>query len=179
MSERDREQAERERVAAESERVEAEEERVTNEGPPEAATERSRVEAEVGRVEAEEGRVKNDRRRLTPGQFYRRATLLIALPLAFIALIPSTVGVIALSHYAVRNCERAQANRDAIRRSLSTNLLVLGYRYDGTTNRPVRAGPPIAYYASHPDELEAVLAARVAAIQDFPAISCDPPFRVF
>jgi hypothetical protein len=92
VSERKREEAELGRASAETERERREDLRRIGEGgreqhvPGHTTNEQSRVEAEEGRVLAEEKRA--DLR-----HFSLRIAAAIALPLAFIALIPALVGI--------------------------------------------------------------------------------------
>lgn len=104
---------------------------------------------------------------------YRRIALLIALPVALIALIPSTAGLVILARYADHNCKVGQANRDAIRATLLGTFINLGYRFDEETNAPAPAGKPLAYYAEHPGERKRALEQAVATLALFPPITCN------
>lgn len=129
MSERDREEAEERRVVAEGERVQAEEDRVDAEaGNGGSALEESRVVAEQARVDAEKVReVHEKHRRINEGgvdqhvpgntktgrveaeharqsertKMYRRVSALVALPIAFIVLIPMAGMIYAVNNRAV------------------------------------------------------------------------------
>lgn len=90
MSERERQIAEEARQAAEVERERREELRRIGEGGPEQHVPGN---VQTGRVEAEAQRVVAEQDRVGMRAFYLRVTGLLALPVAFIALIPALVGV--------------------------------------------------------------------------------------
>jgi hypothetical protein len=92
VSEREREEAELGRASAETERERREDLRRIGEGGPEQHVV-GHVTNEQGRVEAEEGRVLAEEKRADLRHFYTKLTASIALPLAFIALIPALVGI--------------------------------------------------------------------------------------
>lgn len=111
--------------------------------------------------------------RLTMRQQYGRIAILIALPVAFIALIPSSVGLFLLARYADHNCTAAQANRAAIRQTLLATFVQLGYRYDEKLGKAVPDGKPLAYYVEHPGEAARALKLAVETVERFPPITCD------
>jgi hypothetical protein len=92
VSEREREEAELGRASAETERERREDLRRIGEGGPEQHVP-GHVTNEQGRVEAEEGRVAAEEKRADVRHFYTKLAASIALPLAFIALIPALVGI--------------------------------------------------------------------------------------
>lgn len=158
MSERDeaaRRKAEQERIEAEGERVQNEEVRQEQEGAgigPEVSrvdAESDRDEAEairerqsLSRREAEKGRVENETIRIEAEQVrivaetkrgsirgtYLRLAAVMAMPLAFVALIPSVIGLLYLNSIAKENRERSIEVRD----SLCSFKRDLGRRHDQT-----------------------------------------------
>lgn len=198
MTEEDRDAAEADRAAAELGRVEAEEDRVDAEaGDGGVALELGRVQAEEARVEAEVEREQHEvRRRIAEGgpdqhvpgnvetgrveaeekrqqnarKLYGRVAALIALPLAFVSLIPSVVGLVLLKREVDNRCRDSAVNRTAIRGSVVDSLSALGYIYkDG---KVVPHGKPLAYYLEYPDERAQVLQNTRATLDRFPPISC-------
>lgn len=116
MSEQDRERAERQRADAELERVEQEDLRQIGEGGQERLVvgedhETGRVEAEESRVGAEEDREVAEVKRSNLRRFYLRVAGISATPVAFIALIPSLIGLYLVSEEAEN---RSEANRRLI-----------------------------------------------------------------
>jgi hypothetical protein len=99
----DMEKAEQERQMAEEGRVDRSLERVANED--------SRIEAEDARVTAEDSRVSAETKRADTRSFYLKTATAIALPLAFIALIPSLIGIYLVQKEADH---RTTENRKAI-----------------------------------------------------------------
>lgn len=206
MTEDERDAAEADRAAAEEGRVEAEEDRVdaeAGEGGP--ALELGRVQAEEARVAAElEREERENRRRIAEGgpdqhvegnemlfgrveaeekreanlrKWLGRYATLIALAVAFIALIPSLVGGIFLYHTVQKldreievRCGDGETNRAAIRQSIIDGLSTLGYAYEG--GQIVPDGPPLDYYATHPDERAAQLEKTKASLDRFPEVHC-------
>jgi hypothetical protein len=118
-----------------------------------------------GRVEAE-----HDRRR-SARVMYQRVAVLIALPLALVALIPSLIGLLLLHREVDRRCTDAAINRAAIRSSVTDSLRTLGYVYTAD-GRIVEHGKPLDYYLTHPEERQQQLASTKAALDRFPAIDC-------
>lgn len=168
MSDVEKDAAEADRVSAELGRVEAEEERVDAEaGDGGSALELGRVQAETGRVEAEE------KRHEAFQTVYRRVALLIALPIALVALIPSMIGLVWLSHEIDNRCVDTQVNRALIRETVLSSFEPLGYTYDEKTGEAVETGQPIDYYVDHPKERAKQLEASLNTIERFPAIHCD------
>lgn len=104
MSEQGRQEAEALREAAELERERREELRRIGEGGPEQHVPGS---VQTGRVEAEE-------RRTSVRGFYLRLATSVALPLAFLALLPSLVGIYLLNDQAAENRARIAENRAAL-----------------------------------------------------------------
>lgn len=137
-------------------------------------SEHDREQAEAARVVAEEHRANS---RVVA---YRRIAVLIALPLALVAMIPGLVGYIGVKRQAdnlaseVHNrCHDAAVNRSAIRATLINSFKNLGYTYDEETGHAVVTGPPLDYYLAHPEEREAQLQAALNTIRLFPPINCN------
>jgi hypothetical protein len=110
VSERERVEAELGRASAETERERREDLRRIGEGGPEQHVP-GHVTNEQGRVEAEEGRVAAEEKRADVRHFYTKLAASIALPLAFIALIPALVGIWMVDN---ETDERIAANRQHI-----------------------------------------------------------------
>lgn len=138
-----RQKAEEGRVEAEVERVEHEVERRVAEGGEQAVVEQGRVEAEIerestsatrvaaerGRVEAEVGRevaeavrALADVQRGTLRSFYLKLGTFVALPLAFVALLPALIGLYLIGQYAednrqqvVESCQDIEALKTGVR----------------------------------------------------------------
>jgi len=114
-------------------------------------------------------------------EFYRRVTLLIALPLAFIALIPALTGIVLIYHQGNNleaevqaRCLDGQVNRNAIRDTLTDNLDLTGYAYDEDTNTLVKTDKkPDPYYEQHPEQLRRAIETMQKALNRFPPITCD------
>jgi len=156
-------EAERAREEAEAAREAREDRRRIAEGGPD-----QHVPGNValyGRVEAEADRQRSAR------VMYQRVAVLIALPLALVALIPSVVGLVLLGREIEHRCGDAAVNRVAIRASVIDSLHSLGYQYtdDGEI---VAAGRPLDYYVTHPEERAEALAQTKAALERFPPIKC-------
>lgn len=162
--------AERSREEAEAAREEREDRRRIAEGGPD-----QHVAGNVqmyGRVEAEEERKRNAR------VVYQRVSLLIALPLALVALVPSLLGLYLLHREVNHRCTDASINRAAIRSSVLDSLTTLGYRYtaDGLivsvdeTGKPLK---PLDYYVTHPEERARALAQIKVTLDRFPPIDCN------
>ncbi len=152
-----RQKAEEGRVEAEVERVEHEVERRVAEGGEQAVVEQGRIEAEIERestsatrVAAERGRVEAEGRREVSESdrvlaeekrgslraFYAKLGTFVALPIAFIALLPALVGIYLVNNQAAdirnfakktneiaeENCFNIEINRhyyDSLSRSLT------------------------------------------------------------
>lgn len=143
---------------------------------------------EVRRDEAEQKREQAElRRQQAMDGMYAKFATLVALPLAFVALIPSLIGVVVvdrqndklravisrLDREVASRCEDGRVNRDAIRQSVFEGLLTLGYRYNAATDKIEPFGQPLDYYAAHPEERQAALDRTIASLNRFPAINCD------
>ena len=102
----EREEAEQLRAEAEGERQRREELRRIGEGGPE-----QHIPGNIlpGRVEAEEQRVAAEQHRSDLRYFYSKLAASIALPLAFIALIPALIGIWMLDN---ETDARINANRE-------------------------------------------------------------------
>ncbi len=111
MSERERQDAEGLRVVAEIERERREELRRISEGGPEQHVPGN---VQTGRVEAEAQRVVSEQGRIGVRGFYLRLAGLVALPLAFVALLPAIVGLILLNNQAEQTRTIARENRRTI-----------------------------------------------------------------
>jgi hypothetical protein len=103
---------------------------------------------------------------------YQRIAVLIALPIAFVALIPSLLGLLLLHREVERRCTDAAINRAAIRASVIDNLRTLGYEYTEDGEVVPSRTPPLAYYRSHPAERAAALAQTKVTLDRFPKINC-------
>lgn len=136
-------EAEDERVIAEEERVIAEEARVESHSSNGGAEE-ERVVAEKERVVAEEGRVEKR-------YFTARLVALVAVPVAFIMLIPTIIGLLLITRQLDENQARLRENRDTLRYVCSTTSVLDGLvaqvvvgiernLKDGTYDRLVAAG---------------------------------------
>jgi hypothetical protein len=196
VTEDERDAAESDRAAAEIGRVEAEEDRVDAEaGEGGAALELGRVQAEEGRVIAEAGREEREnRRRIAEGgpdnhlsdatgrveaeeereenlrKWLGRYATIIALAVAFVALIPSMVGLLLLHREINSRCEDAATNRVAIRQTIIDGLKSLGYQY--VNGKIVEDGPPLDYYVLHPDERASQLVKTEATLRRFKEVHC-------
>ena len=195
-------EAEAGRVEAELGRVIAEEDRVDAEaGEGGAALELGRVQAEEARVEAERLREEREnRRRIAEGgpdqhvpgntmlhgrveaEKEREATLrqwmikyamVIAMVVALVSLIPSLFGITLLYREIDQRCVDSKVNRDAIRESIIEGLPTLGYRYVPETDRIVKGGKPLDYYATHPEERNDALERSKRQLARFPTIKCE------
>jgi hypothetical protein len=180
MGERGREDAERGRVSAETERERREALRRIGEGGPEQHVP-GHAFSEEGRVEAEAGRVAAEERRSDLRHFYARIAASIALPLAFIALLPALVGIWMVDNEGERldaeiqqRCEDAQLNRAAIRETLLNSFSNLGYRFDEDTQTAIPVGGELDYYRDHPEERDRVLKDAMRALTRFPRVECQP-----
>ena len=125
-----RRKSEEERVAAENERIDAEEVRQTQEGAggtevsrvdaesdrDDAEIERARAalsrrEAEKERVVAETDRVAEEDKRRSVRFFYAKLAGVLALPLAFVALLPAVIGIYLVN---AESKKRSTENRQLI-----------------------------------------------------------------
>lgn len=120
-----------------------------------------------GRVEAEQTR-QAERRRM-----YRRVAALIALPIALISLLPSTVGLVLLKREVDHRCRDGQVNRQAIRDTLLRSFDALGYAYNEKTGQVTPNGRAIQYYLDHPEDRERQKQSAIATIERFPPITCN------
>ena len=119
-----------------------------------------------GRVEAEHDRQRNAR------LMYQRVAVLIALPLALVALVPSLLGLFLLHREVEHRCTDAAINRTAIRQSVIDNLHTLGYEYTEDGKVVPSSTPPLDYYRSHPDERASALVQVKATLDRFPPVDC-------
>lgn len=169
MSEREREAAEQGRQEAEADRQEHEHLRRTAEGGPadpdelelgRVEAEERRESAEMVRIEAEQVRVIAETRRGSLQKTYLKVAGIVAFPLAFIALIPSTVGFVLVDRAREENCREIEALKASERaealsryRELARSLKLLGI--------------------SHSPEIEAVARERRdATLKRFPSRKC-------
>ena len=174
-----RDAAEEERARVSLSRREAEKERVAAEESRQDAEQNGREVAEVGRVEAEEARVAAEKKRSGIRLFYLKIAAAIALPMAFVALLPAGVGIYLvirenerLDREIERRCDDARLNRTAIRDTVLNSFASLGYRYDVKTQTAVEVGGEIAYYVEHPEERARALESALATVKRFPPVSC-------
>ena len=120
MTEREIQAAELARQDAEAERNRREELRRIGEGGPE-----QHIPGNVlpGRVEAEAERVAAEERRSSVRRFYLKLAATLALPLAFIALVPAIVGLVYVGSVAKENRLIATSTKNALC-DFKTDLLV-------------------------------------------------------
>jgi len=107
------EKAEQERQMQEAERVDRSQVRVENENV--------RVAQEEGRVHAEEERELAEKNRTDVRGFYLKTAAIIAMPLAFVALIPSLIGIYLVQR---ETDKRTSENRAAIVYICSTTTVL-------------------------------------------------------
>ncbi|MBA2741914.1 MAG: hypothetical protein H0U46_07875 [Actinobacteria bacterium] len=117
-----RRKAEEGRVEAEDERVAHEEDRRVAEGGNEHAQEQGRVEAEERREVSESDRVLAEEKRGSLRAFYTKLATFVALPIAFVALMPALVGLYL-------NNRRADENRELIEQVVDARAdIVTGFK---------------------------------------------------
>lgn len=124
MSEQQREQAEAARQAAEVERERREDLRRIGEGGPEQHVPGN---VQTGRVEAEAQRVMAEQERVGMSALFIRLTGIFALPIAFIALIPSLVGIWLLDN---ETDERITENRVLAAQGVEAKRALCVFRAD-------------------------------------------------
>lgn len=159
---------EAERQQAEAVRQEQEKRRQNAEGGDngDELQETGRVEAEGERVSAEDMRVLRDKRLLP------RISVLVALPLALIALTPSVIGLVLLHREVSHRCHDTALNRAAIRDTVLGGLPGIGAK--ATNNGGiVKAGTPtVAYWRDHPGERDKAITNARNTLGRFPGIGC-------
>lgn len=99
---------------------------------------------------------------------------MIAVALALISFVPSLVLFGMLTNEVNDRCKESRTNRVAIRETFVEGLSTLGYRYDTETGVVVKAGAPLDYYLTHPEEQREALDRSLRSLERFPAIHCDP-----
>lgn len=105
-------------------------------------------------------------------KIYQRVAIQFALPLAFVSMLPSLLGLYLVHEEVRARCIDTRVDREAIRGSLFDGFEALGYRYDPKTEEITPTGHALAYYIQHPKERAAAIERQLRQIERFPTVEC-------